>query len=671
MEVYCAALLNQEKSLEDLQRHLRTTEELFRESVKRKNQQLDLLQSEVRRLKTSVGVRDEAASLQIDAALNAQASELRRANEKLAMRDAEVDALTKQVSQLKLELADERARRNAEKAKDDEASTAVQALQQREEEVEGLRSELFEAQEAAARLQAASAEAEAALVVRDAELQALRERDSANLSGVAASELVEAELAQLRAKAEEAERAIAEERQARLAAEEHAEALERGREELEQQAAAEAEALEAERDEIARELDAVRAGGGGGDEGAAHEVQRLQAKVEQLQQQLQQASQASIATTAATSSAAAPSSLVQRDASPVAKGITVPCTSTAGGGAGGGGGGAGPPPSSAASAALASGSGSRAAGGGGIGGGIGGGGAAGISSGGSGGGRGGLPQVRSLVIAGEPIIGVTLTAQAAFLEADETASRYEWFRGESTLLGREKKYGVTSDDLGHELTVRVTPVSTSGAVGDPLRATASAPVAIPGNVHGLLREWHDLGQKGFTNCSEGGQDRQVLFAHKKIKLQDKSGKTINKSDGFANVAVRFHAGNQTGFTLTIGSRRGMASYELNAPPGVRDLISLVLQVFADPTSLERMPVAPTSGATGTSSLHLSAVGSLNQHVQGGTSPSSSITSEQPSLADVEEGSSKTAGAGASKLKGAISMATAGKRLSFPVRSKKK
>ena len=73
VEQYCTALLNQEKSLEDLQRHLRTTEELFRESVKRKNQQLDLLQSEVRRLKTSVGVRDEAASLQIDAALNAQA----------------------------------------------------------------------------------------------------------------------------------------------------------------------------------------------------------------------------------------------------------------------------------------------------------------------------------------------------------------------------------------------------------------------------------------------------------------------------------------------------------------------------------------------------------------------------------------------------------------------
>ena len=48
--------------------------------------------------------------------------------------------------------------------------------------------------------------------------------------------------------------------------------------------------------------------------------------------------------------------------------------------------------------------------------------------------------------------------------------------------------------------------------------------------------------------------------------------------------------------------------ELHAHAGVRDLISLVLQVFTDPSTLDRMPVAPTSAATGTSSLHLSAVG---------------------------------------------------------------
>ena len=37
---YCTALIAQERGLEELQRHLRTTEDLFRESVKRKNQQL-------------------------------------------------------------------------------------------------------------------------------------------------------------------------------------------------------------------------------------------------------------------------------------------------------------------------------------------------------------------------------------------------------------------------------------------------------------------------------------------------------------------------------------------------------------------------------------------------------------------------------------------------------
>ena len=60
-QAYCEALLNQEKSLEELQKHLLKTEELFRESVKRKNQQLDLMQTELSRLKTSAPASDEVA----------------------------------------------------------------------------------------------------------------------------------------------------------------------------------------------------------------------------------------------------------------------------------------------------------------------------------------------------------------------------------------------------------------------------------------------------------------------------------------------------------------------------------------------------------------------------------------------------------------------------------
>ena len=231
------------------------------------------------------------------------------------------------------------------------------------------------------------------------------------------------------------------------------------------------------------------------------------------------------------------------------------------------------------------------------------------------------------------------------------------------MLSAKTTYVVAADDLGHELIVRVTPVSASNEVGDPLRAAASAPVAIPGNVHALLKGWHEIGQKAFTNCAEGDKERQVLFTHDKLKLRDRAGKTIAKSDSYQNVAVRMRSGDTTGFTLAIGNKKGVQEFELHAPAGVRDLISLVLSVFADPPSLERMPVAPASAATGTSSLHLSAVGSLNapKVEGGGSSPASSMTSEQQSLADLEETSQKKK----------MTLAAAGKRLSFPIRSKKK
>lgn len=122
MESYCSALLNQEKSLEELQRHLRTTEELFRESVKRKNQQLDLLQGEVRRLKTSVAGRDQHANSQIEAALGAQAAEVRRLKELLSTRDADVESLQKQISQLQVDLKTERSKRMADAELADQVS---------------------------------------------------------------------------------------------------------------------------------------------------------------------------------------------------------------------------------------------------------------------------------------------------------------------------------------------------------------------------------------------------------------------------------------------------------------------------------------------------------------------------------------------------------------------
>jgi chromosome segregation ATPase len=123
---YCAALMDQEKSLEELQKHLRTTEDLFRESVKRKNQQLDLLQSEVRRLKTSVNTRDELTAAQMEAALGAQGGELQTLRERMSRREAEVDSLMSKIAGLEEALQLER-QRSAEANERAEAAEAARA----------------------------------------------------------------------------------------------------------------------------------------------------------------------------------------------------------------------------------------------------------------------------------------------------------------------------------------------------------------------------------------------------------------------------------------------------------------------------------------------------------------------------------------------------------------
>ena len=79
---------------------------------------------------------------------------------------------------------------------------------------------------------------------------------------------------------------------------------------------------------------------------------------------------------------------------------------------------------------------------------------------------------------------------------------------------------------------------------------------------------------------------------------------------------------------------GGGVFELIAPSSAhRDLIHLALIAFRSPAGLRAIPIAP---ATSMSALHLAAVGGLSHpRVDGGASPASSMTSEQPSLPDVE------------------------------------
>ena len=195
-------------------------------------------------------MRDEAAALQIDAALNAQGAELRRVKEALAARDVEVDRLQKELGVLKIELSDEKARRSAEASVSADSHQAQHALRRSEDECETLRTQLAQAQEAAMRLQSASAEAEAALEARDIESKELRSRQSAD--GYGGSELDQRELQLLRAKADEDERALRAEQEARQAAEAHVEQLEAGREEF-----------EAELEELRAQVSSSQRSGGG------------------------------------------------------------------------------------------------------------------------------------------------------------------------------------------------------------------------------------------------------------------------------------------------------------------------------------------------------------------------------------------------------------------------
>lgn len=175
-------------------------------------------------------------------------------------------------------------------------------------------------------------------------------------------------------------------------------------------------------------------------------------------------------------------------------------------------------------------------------------------------------------------------------------------------------------------------------------------------------------------CVEGDKERQLLFrTGKGLKVQDTKGKTLAKSDGYAGVSIKLDAGSAAGFTLALGGKK-QTTFQLTAPAGVRDLCALVLQAFANKDVLDSLPVVPT--ATSGSALHLSAVGGLTTPKEqgGGASPASSMTSEQQSLADVDEGAlgkGAPSSSAADARKSSSKLGIAGRKLSFTRNSKRK
>jgi len=288
-----------------------------------------------------------------------------------------------------------------------------------------------------------------------------------------------------------------------------------------------------------------------------------------------------------------------------------------------------------------------------------------------------VPQVRSLVVSGDAVVGSRLTAEVDFIGCDASTSQFSWHRGgsESMLVHTgSRSYTPSAEDLGMDIFVRVAPITANGAAGQAQQASPSSPIALPADVQQMVSGWVDIsGQKRFECVeSHSEKERHVLFGRDKLKIRDKTQKTLAKSEGYAGVTIRFDP-SPLGFTLSVPiPKKGAATFVLQCKrEGERDLIALALRAFADPSGIERMPVAPTSH---NSALSLAAAGQITgARPEGEDDMASSFTSEQQSLADVEEqrppiGSAQSA---AASSKPAVSKSSLKSKLSFSRNKAKK
>lgn len=249
-------------------------------------------------------------------------------------------------------------------------------------------------------------------------------------------------------------------------------------------------------------------------------------------------------------------------------------------------------------------------------------------------------------------MGETLSAEASFSGgADFQRSLFEWYRvpkqqtgsshqeAEQRLTASGPSYQTTADDVNCEIVVRVTPVAPTGQQGTMQQAASSAPIGVASDIHSTIHEWVDIGQRRFDGCIEGDKERQLLMTTDKLKVRDKSGKTLVK-DSYTTLRMEL-MDDPLSFVLQFpGNKRG--SITLRAPTSmVRNLISLAIIAFRDPQALKQMLLAPST----TPNLHHS-LATLASHGLGHTgdpdSPASSFTSEQPSIADVQDTADRNA-----------------------------
>jgi len=488
-------------------------------------------------------------------------------------------------------------------------------VSERDSEIKGLHEQLQAAQAAAARLGSASSDAEQALKQRDVELERLRAHAKAGEDARAASELTERELQLLRERLERRDEELA--------------AARSQNEELQVGAASAQELLNAaqegrgERDELeaalyeSRDKESAMAARA---EAAEAELTAQQQRYEQQQQELQQA-EGLLREARAAAVVEQAEQRAETSSAPM-RGVEASTPGRVDAEAEGDASGADDAEQEAA--------------------------------------------VLDLQIGGEATMGGTLSAQVRKSSSAASLS-FAWFRSKTQQPGTGATYLLTALDIGHEITVRVTPIASDGSIGPAVKANTSI-VAVAPEVGHKLKEWLSNGRQ-FDNCFEGEKERILLFTHAaagkpgKLKVKEatagKPGKTIHK-EGYSMVRVDFAAEGNFNFTLTLSGKKG-ATLQLRAPNEQRrNLIYLTLMAFRDGLkAVEELPKATTT-LNPSSALELAD----SAEPQGMQSPASSVASEQPRDQELAEAvASKFAGG--RSLGGALSGVPLGRRtLSF-------
>ncbi|EOD28233.1 hypothetical protein EMIHUDRAFT_114270 [Emiliania huxleyi CCMP1516] len=580
-QAYCVALLSQEKSLGELQRHLHKTEALFRESVQRKNQQLDLLLAEVRRLSANAAGREAKASEHFESSLDAQRIELGRLRQQLATRETEVDALAAQVQQLRADLAEERTWREA--AVERLESTAADRAT-----LDAQRSEL------SARLSSSDC-GRASTIERCTRQrrQSLRAAFGVAYASIFKHRMGQAEIEELRARLDGSEAARATERDsiharlsdARTELEAEAESMRA------ESAAAKARASEAEADAEAEARERARLEADMGE--AANMVVALQAQVKAHAQ-----ARESLAASADSAAAERSQLAIERDAALLERdGLVAERDSLE----------ASVQQPESGGEALSSVEAMQAADGSGDGG------AAAVS------GASGEPAVVRLSLRGEPVVSYVLTIDA-IVDSPRTTLQYVWRRAGEQRRLEGPSYLVTAPDIGCEISVLVTPVGSNGplpspkshlsrgmdkqrhgclvgALGAPQQAATAGAVCVAPEVPHTLREWVQRGERRFDGLFDAtDRERSLLLTGDKIKVRENRNKVEKTVMKESHALARLEYGtDELTFMLVLPSVKRASPLTLRAKSAFqRDLIYLALKAFSSPDSIAALPTAATS-----------------------------------------------------------------------------